>query len=224
MSSSTSQSPAAQGGAQGFDADETVSLATAQAAVQAGFAFCVRTLALDKAMASPYLTPTELDVLLDAGLCVMAMQVAPGAGWSPSGTLGTTYGKNAVLNAVEVGLSPGICLWCDLNNVTSSPSSSEVVDYVNNWATAVQSAGYVPGLLVNLECGLSAEQLEGLKLSSFWQGESDAPYLSTPGYQMTRTNSQGTINGQIVGVDQAGPDQAGDEVIWMTPEHVTGSP
>lgn len=225
MSSDATRDPRVQRYALGFDIDQPVSEATAAAAVQGGYQFCLRYVSLGATEQPSDLSALELQLLLHAGLCVMAVQHVLEPGWRPSASLGAEHGENAATHASNIGLPSGVCLWCDLEGVASNTPSSSVIAYVEAWAGAVQSAGFTPSLYVGYSCGLSGQQLyQDLSLQHYWRSMSDVPDVAVRGYQMRQSRAQSVINGLTVDVDQAGPDRLGGEVIWVTPQGQLGSP
>ena len=81
---------------------------------EAGFRFAVRYLSRKAKPSSKDLTADELNIILDAGLAVMAVQHVAPAGWTPSDTLGVEYGGHAAAHAGTVGLVEKSSVWLDL--------------------------------------------------------------------------------------------------------------
>ncbi|MCA9706667.1 MAG: DUF1906 domain-containing protein [Myxococcales bacterium] len=201
----------------GFDTDDVISAAAATDAYQRGYRFCLRYLALGTEQGSSDLSQTEAQDILDAGLALMAVQHVNYAGWSPTASLGKTHGTNAAANAQSVGLPAGINLWCDLEGVSTKSSAQDVIDYVQAWHTAVAQAGYVPGLYVGPNGGLTGDQLYySLSLQHYWRSGSIVPAVSVRGYQMWQSGKD-TIDGRRVDVDYASSDQLRGQVLWLAP-------
>ena len=65
---------------------------------------------------------SEARTILNAGLALMPVQRVARAGWSPTKSLGTTYGRNAAAHVREIGFPPGVNVWLDLEGIKSSSS------------------------------------------------------------------------------------------------------
>ena len=155
-------------GVRGFDADEKISSQAAAAFYAYGYRFCLRY--VRRATARPYdLTAKEATTLLNARLGLMVVQHVALEGWVPTPELGTTYGVVAASEALRIGLSSGVTLWCDLEGVAPGTPAQDVVDYCNLWHAEVAGAGYVPGLYVGSGAGLSPSQLyRALRFTHYW--------------------------------------------------------
>jgi glycoside hydrolase-like protein len=155
-------------GTRGFDCDQRVTLAMAQAAYAANYRFAIRYVRRNQT--HPYdLNVAEIVDLLRGGLGVMVVQhVAPDA-WTPSADLGTTYGRTAVTECRDVGLPHGVSVWLDLEGVERGLSRAAVIGYCVAWHAQVEAAGYRPGLYVGFHAGLSAQDLyHALPFDSYW--------------------------------------------------------
>lgn len=145
--------------ARGFDTNTTLTPATARAFHAKGYRFAIRY--LRRATPHPYdLTSGEVDVILGAGLGLMAVQhVESAESWLPSGNKGDANGGAAVAHARELALPIGATLWCDLEGVAPGTSEAAVIAYVNGWCDVVGTAGFLPGLYVGWHPGLGPEAL-----------------------------------------------------------------
>ncbi|MFC7626386.1 DUF1906 domain-containing protein [Paraburkholderia humisilvae] len=181
-----------------------------------GYGFCIRYLSLGAGQASGDLSPTEAAGILSSGLALMAVQHVDEPGWSPSQSLGQTYGNNAAGNAAQVGFPAGVNLWCDLEGVAGGVAASDVIDYCNAWFNAVSSAGYVPGLYVGANAVLTGQQLySDLLFQHYWQSCSDVPEVSCRGYQMTQSFVSDPVNGIYIDEDTTQTDNEGGRVLWL---------
>ena len=90
-------------------------------------------------------TKPKREFILNVGLALMPVQHVARAGWSPTKSLGTTYGRNAAAHVREVGFPPGINVWLDLEGVKSSSSHATVIDYCNAWIEEVEYVDYDMG-------------------------------------------------------------------------------
>ncbi|WP_080434476.1 DUF1906 domain-containing protein [Burkholderia ubonensis] len=197
MLSGTVQS--APTGSRGFDTDTSISSDTAQKFANQGYTFCIRYLSLGAGQAPGDLSITEANDILEAGLALMAVQHAERSGWGPSKEAGDANGGNAAENADAVGFPRGVIIWCDLEDVASKATAQDVIDYCTAWFVAVSQAGYVPGLYVGANAGLTGQQLYDLPFEHYWQSCSEVPAIPVRGYQMVQTRVSEPVNG--IGVD-----------------------
>ncbi|MES2442406.1 MAG: DUF1906 domain-containing protein [Pseudomonadota bacterium] len=230
--SSTSDLPgkvaASASGALAFDCDTVLTSATATAFAEAGFACAIRyvprNFVVTPTSSQGNLTAAEATDILDAGLAVMAVQHVASAGWVPSQSLGQSYGQYAVLNAQAVGLPPGVCLWLDLEGVASGTAVGTIQDYCDAWYAEVAAGGYVPGLYVGANCGLSGTQITGTDFRYFWQSGSTVPAIST-GYCMVQSiSSSYVIDGVAYDFDSVQTDEYGQTPIWLAPLSAAAPP
>lgn len=226
MSSSTGSTTlsgsvqAAPAGSKGFDANTPISASAAAAFYAAGYRFCIRYVGRTQ-MASYDLTAAEANNILNGGLAMMVVQHVLNPGWSPTQSLGQEYGTNAATFTGQIGFPAGINVWCDLEGVSTSAASSDVAAYCNAWYDAVAAAGYVPGLYVGWEPGLSATQLYDLQFQHYW-GAYNIDGDSIPavrGLQMQQHEGSG---GTIAGIstesyddDVTMTDAKGGQPLWL---------
>ncbi len=202
----------------GFDTDSPISsAAVAQQFVADGYSFCVRYLSLVAGQQAGDLSNTEANYILSGGLALSAVQHPTSLTLTES--LGTEHGANAAANAASIGLAQGMVLWCDLEAVDGNiPDSSITISYCQAWFTAVQSAGYVPGIYIGVGTGLSGTQLYDLPFAHYWKSCSNVPTPDPRGYQMVQTcyPSPGLIvNGYNIDTDVTQNDNEGRTVIWL---------
>lgn len=211
---------AATHGAHGFDANVTISKASAKKFKEAGFVFAVRYLTRLSNPARNDLTKEEVQTILDAGLALMAVQHVAREGWNPSKSLGKTYGGNAAAHARNIGLPEGTTVWLDLEGVDNSVASDTVVEYCNEWHRAVEDGGYRPGIYVGANCGLSGDQLYfQLRMKYYWESGSRVPDIPIRGYCMR----QRIIAGDRIGNVRIDRNVVFKDSFGMTPYWVTGS-
>jgi hypothetical protein len=213
---------AAPPGLKGFDANTTITASIADAFVQKGYRFCVRYVGRTQ-MASYDLTSTEAKTILNAGLALMVVQHVLNPGWSPTADLGQTYGANAAKFTKQIGVPPGVNVWCDLESVSGDASAADVAAYCNAWYDEVAAAGYVPGLYVGYGAGLSASQVYSmLKFSHYWGAYNlnadEVPAVR--GLQLKQeVGTGGTIGGlttETYDDDVTMTDQLGGTALWLT--------
>lgn len=208
---------AAPAGAKGFDTDTTLSADSARAFAAAGFQFAVRYLTRDATQANGDLSTAEAEDILQAGLALMAVQHVAPAGWAPTATLGRRNGLYAAINARRVGLPPGVTVWLDLEGVAAGTSADDISEYCDSWFDVVSSVGYVPGLYVGANSGLTGQQLAATKMRYFWRSASTVPDIPGRGYCMVQTAIEKTGPGGIAyDPDGVQADQAGQTPFWLT--------
>jgi L,D-transpeptidase catalytic domain/Rv2525c-like, glycoside hydrolase-like domain len=177
----------AKAGMHGFDANTKLTATTAKALKDAGFSFGIRYLSRKANPPAKDLTADELNIMLDAGLAVMAVQHVAPSGWSPTDTLGVEYGANAAAHARAVGLAEESSVWLDLEGIAAGTSASDVIAYCNAWFKEVESAGYTTGVYVGANCILSGDELYlRLKTGRYWKSGSNVPDIPHRGYCMVQ--------------------------------------
>lgn len=205
----------ASSGMLGFDADSVISQSAAQEFFSQNYSFCARYLSLGAGQDPGDLSSQEAQYILGSGLALMAIQHAPDPGWSPTYCLGLEYGLNAATNAKSLGFPPGVNVWCDLEQVSDSASSQDVIAYCNAWYTAVSAVGYVPGLYVGAGAVLSGQELYGLQFQHYWRSISVVPEIPTRGYQVIQTPGQQDVNGIGIDKDTTQTDNENGQALWL---------
>jgi hypothetical protein len=214
---------AATPGVKGFDANVTITAHQAQAFVQAGYKFCIRYVGRTQ-MAGHDLTASEARTILGAGLALMVVQHVQNPGWDPTGELGDEYGTNAGRFTKQIGVPPGVNVWCDLESVSGDAPAQSVIDYCTQWAAQVQEAGYTPGLYVGYGAGLTAQQLyQKLPFQHYWSAynlNADR-FPAVRGVQLvqkTGKGSVGTLTTEVYDDDLTRTDPLGGNAIWLAPD------
>lgn len=204
-------------GIHGFDANTVLTSTTAASFAQAGFGFAIRYLPRTSASTAGNLSSSEANAILGAGLALMAVQHVANEGWTPSASLGTSYGEYAASYAWAVGLPPGMNIWLDLEGVATGTPATTIQDYCNAWYAQVAAFGYVPGLYVGANCGLTASQIVDTSFEYFWQSGSSVPALST-GYCMIQSiSSSYELDGVAYDLDATQADNNGNTPLWLAP-------
>jgi hypothetical protein len=210
---------AATQGAFGFDTDTP--LTDAQISVlkaNFNYTFCLRYVSRGPAPASD-ISAGEVGRLLAADVALMLVQHPPLASWTPTTALGTTWGAAAVSNASSAAVAKGVTLFCDLEGVDSSVPASGIIGFCNAWAAIVKTSGFIPGLYVGADCGLTVAELSGLNFPVFWKSCSVVP---TPlqGFSMTQgpcdvTRGDANVS---VGVDENTVNTVSSSLVWLKRE------
>lgn len=200
-------------GTRGFDCNQRVGRSDAQAFYDAGYRFAVRY--VRRTSPHPYdISTSEVLTLLNAGLGLMLVQHVAQEGllgmahlapfkWSPFESLGKSYGATAAEEARLVGLPHGANLWCDLEGVSIYSHPTDVIAYCNAWYDSVAFAGYVPGLYVGFNAGLTGDLLyHKLKFSHYWAAYNlnKKYYPAVRGVQMQQLSYPAPTN-RVHGVD-----------------------
>lgn len=153
----------------GFDVNRPLNPTEAKAFADAEYAFAVRY--LGRLVLGPHdLSAAELELLLAAGLSVMAVQhVESETNWVPTDAKGDGYGNAAAEAAKAIGLAPGVTVWLDLEGVAVGTDPEQILRYCNRWFDQVAGAGFQPGLYVGWHSGLTPDQLRTrLKFTLYW--------------------------------------------------------
>lgn len=180
-------------GALGFDVNHPITANQAKSARQAGFQFCVRyvprlELALEP-IGDPDITFREANAILDSGLAIVLVQHVSSPGWLATAAKGLRFGKNAAIYAANCGFpqirgsAKRVNIFLDLEEVSTSSTAAQIVDFCNEWHDAVDDAGYEPGVYVGSKNGLNAEQLfQKTAFKHYWHAASRAdPPKARPG-------------------------------------------
>ena len=198
----------------GFDSDTIITAFAAQQFFNRGFKFCVRYLSLG-AQAARDLSTQEATSILDSGLALMPVQHVRNPGWSPTAAVGQQDGQNAASNAQEIGFPPGVNVWCDLEGVGTTAAAQDVIDYCQAWYSALDTAGYLPGLYVGANSLLSGQQLFDLSFQHYWRSQSSVPQIPTRGYQLIQFLPSVAANGIAIDLDMTQTDSEGGLPQWL---------
>lgn len=211
---------AAPAGVKGFDANVTITPEQADAFWDAGFRFALRYVGRTQ-MASHDLTADEAAMLLSKGFAVMPVQHVKSGEWLATGDLGTEYGANAAKFSQDIGFPPGVNVWMDLESVSTTSAADDVIAYCNNWYAQVADAGYVPGVYIGWQPGLSGSKLySSLKFQHYWAAY-NVDGVSSPkprGYQLVQSSGSGNVGSlstDVYDVDATHVDGKGDQVLWL---------
>jgi Domain of unknown function (DUF1906) len=175
----------------GFDITTPLNPATAQQYLAKGYGFVVRYVGRgDDSRTFVDIDQGEAEAIVDAGLGLCIVQHPLAEGWGPTAAKGQQFGSAAASLASQAGLPFGMTLWLDLEGVAPVAQTQDVIDYCNQWYDEVFSVGYVPGVYIGANPGLSADQIYwDLKMTSYWRGGSSEASgvpadIPNRGYQM----------------------------------------
>ncbi|MEJ2457242.1 MAG: DUF1906 domain-containing protein [Novosphingobium sp.] len=213
----------APAGATGFDCNTVLTASSAAMFAEAGFTFAIRYVPRNFVATSDNsqgnLTTGEAGAILSAGLALMIVQHVAVSPWTPSQSLGESYGSYAAINASEVGMPTGTVLWLDLEGVASGTPASDIEDYCEAWFAKVVAAGYLPGLYIGANCGLTSDELEGLSCQYYRQSGSSVPSLAQTGYCMIQSiSSSYLLEGIAYDLDVIQADLIGKTPVWLAPK------
>jgi hypothetical protein len=200
-------------GSKGFDVDGPLSSSQALAMKSSGYDFCIRYIPRTAALWDGNITASEMSRILEAGLALSIVQHVAMSPWYPNAAIGSEYGEYAGIYAKSIGLPEGINIWLDLEEVGDS-HSQDIINYCNNWFLEVNSAGYVPGIYVGWQTGLSDQQLYDLPFAHYWAAYNCDQTIPTRGFQM-RQSIQKTLNGVEFDPNTVTPDQLGGLPIFL---------
>lgn len=109
------------------------------------------------------MNPTRLKYLLDAGLGYVPVTFAGEYEDGPN---------DEVSQLKALGIPPGTTVFLDLEGMKAFKSDpGMLIAKINDWATAILAAGYVPSLYVGVPQPLSSEELYALKVQRYWRGQ-----------------------------------------------------
>jgi hypothetical protein len=203
----------------GLDLTTRLNRVSARQYYNRSFRFVVRYVGRDDGSTTYVdLSEEEGQAIIDAGLGLGVVQHPLAEGWHPTRDLGTQFGSAAARLCGGAGLPLGVTVWLDLEGVAPGTAAQDVIDYCNAWYDEVSAVGYIPGVYVGANPGLSADQLYwDLRMASYWRGGSseaagvpaDIPHR---GYQMTQRIT-GTA-GSEVDKDVVKTDNFNGRVQW----------
>lgn len=209
-------------GVLGVDVDSPLSLGTARTLYGLGYRFCARYLSLSAPQRSGDLSAEEASSILDAGLALVPVQHVLMPGWSPSRELGAAHGRAALLNAQQIGIPPGVNVWCDLEGIRPGTDFQAIIDYCYAWYVEVSSGGhgYIPGLYVAYDVYLSSQQLhDALPFEHYWSAPCSTP-IARRGSQMIQLLPLGRSLPGVdvrVDVDVTQEDAMNNSLQWLAP-------
>lgn len=209
---------AAPDGLLGFDANTPISSAVAQAFLAKGHRYAIRY--VGRRQMKPHdLSTQEAKTILAAGLALMPVQHVELPGWSPTAALGAEYGTNAGIFTKQLGFPPGVCVWCDLEEVSTSSTAADVIGYCNAWYDAVKAAGFSPGVYVGFNPGLTGQQLyANLRFKHYWGAYNVDVSIPNRGWQLKQSVGKGTIGGittEDYDDDLTITDKKGGQALWL---------
>jgi hypothetical protein len=195
-----------------------------------GYRFCVRYVPRegDATTVDFDLRKAEAQMLLDAGLAVMAVQHFKSAkGWTPTAKLGRDYGAFAAGWARDkVELPQGVCIFLDLEAVKKGTPKQAIIDYCAEWHQQVKQAGYAPGVYLGTGAGLADTEVAA-KLPFFehyWAAFNETFQVPGRGIQLKQKvvgKSSPLRPAAAAGfqfqADRTSIDKKGGKLSWLAP-------
>ena len=200
-------------GSVGFDTDTVI--ATSATALSKQYKFAIRYLSLSSPQVPGDLSSMELQLILGAGMGLMAVQHTFHPPWTPSGSLGMSTGVAAAVNANSVGLLPGTMIALDWEGLNLNTNPSKAIAYVHNWTTEVRDAGYQAAIYVGYDALFTASQLyNDLIVNLYWKSMSNVPEPAVRGWCMVQSPTV-TVGGISIDPDVVWQDNLGDGPMMM---------
>ena len=173
---------AAPQGLHGIDSNTVLNDSHCRAVKARGFSFCLRYVSRGEREQAHDLHEAEARTILDAGLALMPVQHVARAGWSPTKSLGTTYGRNAAAYVSEIGFPPGVNVWLDLEGVKNSTSHAAVT--ATHGFQRWNPPDSFPAFTSAPEPFSQARKFSGVFAQHFWRSGSRVPDVPHQGYQL----------------------------------------
>lgn len=199
----------------GFDVNQPLSGAQAQAFKAAGMDFCIRYLPRTPALIGGNLTALEMEMILTAGLDLGCVQHVPLPRWIPSAALGAQYGQYAAVYALQIGIPAGAMLWADLEEVAAGTTAEAVIAYCTAWFNSVKVAGYIPGLYCGWNIVLTAQQLYELPFQHYWKAYNYDNGVTTRGFQLLQKPQQ-VLGDVTYDPNDCVADKLGGLPVWVS--------
>lgn len=200
-----------------FDVNQPLSGAQAAEFKAAGYDTCIRYIPRNASLVAGNLTAPEIAAILGAGLNLGVVQHVAQPGWEPSAELGEAYGQYAAQYCGQIGLPKGISVWLDLEEVASTATTQDVIDYCEAWYGEVLKAGFIPGLYVGWNVKLSAQELyTQLSFKSYWRAYNTDIIVVIRGYSIIQ-HPQKKLNGITYDPNTIQKDNLGGLPVWLSP-------
>lgn len=190
------------------DVNQPLSGVQAKELADAGILGIARYIPREPALAAGNATQLEIEDIIQY-LALWFVQHCPLPNWMPTAALGRQWGSYAVEYLVKIGVPKLVSVFLDLEGVSSSALSTDVIAYVQAWMKEVSAGGYTVGLYCGWANGLTPGQLySDLSVTSYWAAYNYTDGVATRGVQITQ-HPQRTIAGIIVDPDTIAPDLLG---------------
>lgn len=121
-----------------------------------------------------------------------------------SGETGYQRAQQAIAAAERVGYPKGAYIFVDVES-TGTVSSQQLLDWINAWSAAVQSAGYGAGVYYGVPQPLTAAQAGSVAADRFWQSLSGNAVIPSPrGVCIVQTGSSSSLDQDRFQTDNLG--------------------
>jgi len=177
-----------------------------------GYSFVVRYIGTGPSA----LTPTERDIITDAGLGLMVVTFGGKNGWLPSKDNGHAKGLSDVVHAKAAGVMEGTSAFFDYEG-PGICTAYTMADDINARTDVVADEGFRPGLYNGFGMPFSSDQLyKMLKLSCYWKSCSQVPDVAVRGYCMIQHYPPNQhVAGAQVDINTIKADNLGGVPYWM---------
>lgn len=170
----------------GFDSDAVLTADDCKQFYNEGYRFAIRYLSLGPTLLAGDISYNELYAILNTPLGVYLVQHVRYPGWMPTWDMGAQDGQNSAAQAKAVGYQPGKTIWLDLEGVNPGANPQDIINYCTAWYDTVFAGGFVPGLYVGANSGLTGDQLTNLPFKYFWKSCSTVPELPGRMYSLVQ--------------------------------------
>ncbi|WP_158628764.1 glycoside hydrolase domain-containing protein [Dyella choica] len=200
-------------GSIGFDhAGSRLSYNQARDYARKGYKFCIRYVPNPFSPGTTDLIQDEAEEILAAGLWLGAVQhcsiATETSSFVPTPDMGEEWGLLAAQASTHAGLATGTTVWLDLEGVKAGTPASDILGFCNRWFDQVSQAGFVSGIYVGFDCGLTSEQLYfQLSTKHYWRAPS-ATNVAYRGFQLLQHVLK-DASGNELDVDHAQTDALG---------------
>ncbi len=156
---------------------------------------------------------TRLGYILGAGMAYVPVSLASEY---------TDGGADEVAQLKALAIPQGVTVYADLEGLGAFKSNpSLVISKLNEWATDITAAGYIPGLYVGSPQPLTSSELWLLKVSRYWKGQGacrdrygNLAEPTTCGWGMTQMYPSVQAGGTLVDWNMVGQDYLGRLPTW----------
>jgi Domain of unknown function (DUF1906) len=201
----------------GFDLNQPLTASMAAQFKSAGHSFAIRYIPRTAALVKGNLTAAEIEIILGAGLNLMAVQHCALPGWEPNAAMGGQYGQYAATYSQSIGLPARMNIWLDLEGVGPLVKAEDVIAYCEAWFTAVSAVGYVPGIYVGWNIVITDQQLYDLPFAHYWRAYNCEQVVLERGYQIVQ-HPQQTLDRINYDPNTLVADGMGGLPVWLSPE------
>lgn len=194
----------------GFDTDQKLTSAHADALYDFGFRWCARYVPLPGDRAGSDIDMVELAAICTAGLSLSLVQHPRLPGWNPGAHSGAKDADEAVLFATAAGYPLGCHIYVDLEGMLPGAAAADAKLFAESWAARINAAGYRAACYVGFQIPLDADALWLLHgINSYWTDAGNRQ-VANRGCAIRQHAPTLTVCGVELDRDTLAPDQRGD--------------